>query len=69
MVVKIVFLKKGIFVFRLNNDWGYHYGDNEPDGTLDMYGKDIAVEEGVYDIRLDLREPLLPTYTITSRAR
>ncbi|KIC95764.1 serine hydrolase [Flavihumibacter solisilvae] len=67
--LKNLSLKKGLLVFRLNNDWGYHYGDNELDGTLDMYGKDIAVEEGVYDIRLDLREPLLPTYTITSRAR
>jgi hypothetical protein len=67
--LKNLSLKKGLLVFRLNNDWGYHYGDNELDGTLDMYGQDISVEEGVYDIRLDLREPLLPTYTITSGAR
>ena len=62
--LKSIILKKGLLVFRLNNDWGYHYGDNEKDGDLEMFGKNIEVEEGIYDITLDLREPLLANYKI-----
>jgi len=54
-------------VFRLNNDWGYHYGDNGRDKKLDMYGKDIEVEAGTYDIVLDLRDETKPVYTISKK--
>lgn len=60
-------LKTGLIIFRLNNDWGYHYGDNDNDKMLDMYGKDIKVESGVYDITLDLTNPIKPTYILTKR--
>jgi CubicO group peptidase (beta-lactamase class C family) len=64
-VLKSIPLKKGLMVFRLNNDWGYHYGDNEKDKILDMYGKDIEVEAGTYDIILDLSDAMEPKYTIS----
>jgi CubicO group peptidase (beta-lactamase class C family) len=63
-VLKDIALKTGQMVFRLNNDWGYHYGDNENDKILDMYGKDIEVEAGRYDIILDLTNEMEPSYTI-----
>lgn len=61
--IKNITLKSGLLVFRLNNDWGYHYGDNGNHKTLDMYGKDIEVEAGTYDITLDLTDTLQPVYT------
>lgn len=63
--IKNITLKKGLLVFRLNNDWGYHYGDNENDKRLDMYGKDIEVEAGAYDIVLDLTDEMEPVYSIS----
>jgi CubicO group peptidase (beta-lactamase class C family) len=66
-IIKNVSLKKGLFVFRLNNDWGYHYGDNRNDKILDMYGKDIEVEAGTYDITLDLSDEMEATYTISKK--
>ena len=66
-VLKNIALKKGLMVFRLNNDWGYHYGDNENDKILDMYGKDIEVDAGIYDIILDLRNEMEPVYTISKK--
>jgi CubicO group peptidase (beta-lactamase class C family) len=66
-VLKNITLKKGLMVFRLNNDWGYHYGDNENDKILDMYGKDIEVEAGTYDIILDLTDEMEPGYTISKK--
>ncbi len=67
-VIKNINLKSGEFVFRLNNDWGYHYGDNGSDKALDMYGKDIAVEAGIYDIILDLTDTLAPIYSIVQKS-
>lgn len=57
-------LKTGRIVFRLNNDWGYHYGDNGNDKILDMYGEDIKIENGIYDIILDLTDEAQPKYSI-----
>jgi CubicO group peptidase (beta-lactamase class C family) len=68
-VLKDITLKSGLMVFRLNNDWGYHYGNNENDKVLDMYGKDIEVEAGTYDIILDLRNEMEPAYTILKTSR
>lgn len=47
-------LTDGFLKFRANDDWGVNYGDNEPDGTIDGSGSDIAVTAGNYTIRLDL---------------
>jgi CubicO group peptidase (beta-lactamase class C family) len=66
--IKNIPLKPGLLVFRLNNDWGYHYGDNGNDKTLDMYGQDIAVEAGTYDILLDLTDATAPVYSIIKRS-
>lgn len=66
-VLKNIALKTGLMVFRLNNDWGYHYGDNGNDKIVDMYGKDIHIEAGTYDIILDLRDDTKPQYTISKK--
>lgn len=47
-------LVDGSLKFRANDAWTLDYGDNEPDGTLDQGGSDIAVTAGNYTIRLDL---------------
>jgi CubicO group peptidase (beta-lactamase class C family) len=60
-------LKTGLVVFRLNNDWGYHYGDNGNDKMLDMFGEDIKVEAGIYDIILDFTDETKPRYTILKK--
>lgn len=66
-VLKNITLKTGLMVFRLNNDWGYHYGDNENDKILDMYGRDIEIEAGTYDILLDLTDEMEPKYAISKK--
>ena len=60
-------LKTGLLIFRLNNDWGYHYGDNGRDYLLEMYGEDIPVQEGTYDIVLDLTKPVLPAFKLEGK--
>lgn len=47
-------LTDGFLKFRANDGWDLNYGDNEPDGTIDGGGSDIAVTAGNYTIRLDL---------------
>ena len=64
-VLRNITLKTGLVVFRLNNDWGYHYGDNGNDKILEMYGKDINIEAGTYDIILDLTDGSRPKYSVT----
>jgi CubicO group peptidase (beta-lactamase class C family) len=66
-VLKNAVLKTGVMLFRLNNDWGYHYGDNKNDEVLDMYGKDIKIEAGTYDIILDLTDEADPKYNISKK--
>jgi hypothetical protein len=66
-VLRSIALKTGLMVFRLNNDWGYHYGDNGNDKVLDMYGKDIKIEAGTYDIILDFTEEFNPKYSVTRK--
>jgi CubicO group peptidase (beta-lactamase class C family) len=63
-VIRNITLKAGLMVFRLNNDWGYHYGDNGNDKLLDMYGENIKVEAGTYDIILDLTDETAPKYQL-----
>jgi CubicO group peptidase (beta-lactamase class C family) len=66
-ILKNITLKTGQVVFRLNNDWGYHYGDNGNDKILEMYGEDINIEQGTYDILLDLTNEAEPRYTISKK--
>lgn len=66
-VLRDITLKTGLIVFRLNNDWGYHYGDNGDDKILDMYGENIKVEAGTYDIIIDLSNAVEPRYTISKK--
>ncbi|MDW3211298.1 MAG: SusE domain-containing protein [Reichenbachiella sp.] len=47
-------LTDGFLKFRANDGWDLNYGDDEPDGTIDGGGSDIAVTAGNYTIRLDL---------------
>lgn len=55
-------LVEGEIKFRFDEDWGVNYGDNEPDGTLDSGGGNIAIgADGIYDITLDLNTL---TYTV-----
>jgi CubicO group peptidase (beta-lactamase class C family) len=56
--------KKGEFKFRLNNDWNINYGDNLADAVLDLYGENIKIEAGVYNIELDLTDEATPRYTV-----
>jgi CubicO group peptidase (beta-lactamase class C family) len=66
--VKNITLTTGVFLFRLNNDWGYHYGDNGQDLLLDMFGEDIKTTAGTYDIILDLTDPVEPTCKLIRRS-
>lgn len=63
-LIKDIRLKSGVIKFRFNNDWAINYGADEWAGSLKLYGKDIAVEEGVYDIELDLSDPQKPAYIL-----
>jgi CubicO group peptidase (beta-lactamase class C family) len=65
--IKNITLKTGLLLFRLNNDWGYHYGDNGNDTILDMYGDDIKIAAGTYDITLDVTDGTEPRYTIVKK--
>lgn len=58
-------LRSGELKFRFYNNWQYNYGDNEADGLGELHGKNIVVKDGVYDITLDLRDDVSPTYRIT----
>jgi hypothetical protein len=59
-----VTLVDGLIKFRRNNLWDENYGD-DGDGVLEPGGPDIPVVAGVYDVILDLRNPSVPTYTLT----
>ena len=60
-------LLDGHIKFRTNNDWGFNYGDTGLDGILEEGGDDIPSVAGVYSIILDLSNPSVPNYTITSK--
>jgi CubicO group peptidase (beta-lactamase class C family) len=66
-VLQNIQLKTGLLLFRLNNDWGYHYGDDGNDTVLDMFGKDIPVKAGTYNIVLDLTDETAPSYTLSPK--
>lgn len=60
----IVELGTGFIKFRANDDWDINLGDNEPDGTLEYGGENIAIDEpGKYEIKLKLGTPDY-TYTV-----
>jgi starch-binding outer membrane protein SusE/F len=61
-------LTAGKIKFRLNDDWGTNYGEDNGDNILESGGKDITVAAGTYEIVLDLEnEDGTATYTITKK--
>lgn len=61
-------LNTGDLRFRLNNDPSNSYALNNT-GELTYNGYDIKVQEGVYDIVLDMTDQVSPRYTITKSAK
>jgi hypothetical protein len=59
-------LNDGEIKFRRDNDWGFNFGDNGADGTIEDGGANIAVNAGLYKITLDLNNN---TYTIENDQR
>lgn len=47
-------LVEGEMKFRQNNDWGFNYGDDGADGTVEPNGANIAVSGGLYRITFNL---------------
>lgn len=47
-------LVDGEMKFRRDNDWGFNYGDNGSDGSLEDGGSNIAITAGLYKITLEL---------------
>lgn len=43
-------LAEGEIKFRRDNDWGFNYGDNNADGSLENGGSNIVVAAGLYKI-------------------
>jgi CubicO group peptidase (beta-lactamase class C family) len=56
-------LKEGEIKFRFNNDWTINFGDNK-NGNLKFDGDNIKIENGNYDITLDLSDEENPKYKI-----
>ncbi len=57
-------LSAGEIKFRANHDWGFNFGDNGADGTLEGDGANIAIaEEGNYEVEMILA-PEGYTYTV-----
>lgn len=50
----IVTLIDGEIKFRLNEDWGFNFGDTGADGTIDDKGDNIVVTAGNYRVVLDI---------------
>ncbi len=51
--------------FRANHDWGYNYGSNAADGTLQDGGSNIPIDvESDYAIELDFSTPNEYTYVV-----
>ena len=63
-VLNNVTLLDGQFKIRANNAWTIEYGDNEPDGVLDLGGSNINITAGVYTITIDFTDPSSPSYII-----
>ena len=61
----VVHLTADEIKFRANHDWGYNYGSDNADGTLQAGGSNIPVDvESDYAIILDLSTPNEYTYTL-----
>lgn len=66
-VLNSIKLNTGELKFRFNNDWNINYGDNGNDKILDMYGENIKIEAGSYDIILDITDEAKPKYSISKK--
>jgi CubicO group peptidase (beta-lactamase class C family) len=66
--IKNIALKDGEIKFRLNNDWIVNLGltENKSD-KLRPEGENIKIENGVYDIVLDLTDVDNPKYKVSKR--
>ncbi len=67
--LKGISLKAGEFKFRFNNDWTISYGINNSEKKLVQDGGNIKVDQGTYDIMLDLRRSSLPAYVIVKSSK
>jgi CubicO group peptidase (beta-lactamase class C family) len=66
--VKNISLKDGEIKFRLNSDWSVNLGLTESKfDKLRQEGENIKIENGVYDIILDLTDDDNPKYKITKQ--
>lgn len=59
-------LVDGEMKFRRDNNWGFNYGDNGLDGTVEDGGANIPIKAGLYKVTLDLNSF---TYTIEQDPR
>jgi len=66
-VLNDIKLNTGVLKFRFNNDWNINYGDNGNDKMLDLHGENIKIEEGTYDIILDMTNKTKPKYIISKK--
>lgn len=66
-VLNNIKLNTGELKFRFNNDWNINYGDNGNDKILDMYGENIKIEAGTYNIILDFSDEMKPKYNISKK--
>lgn len=58
-------MNKGNFKFRYNNDWGYNLGLNNDGKSVAFDAYDFPIlEDGVYDIVLDMTNTVQPQYSI-----
>jgi len=58
-------LTQGEIKFRANHDWGFNFGDNNADGSLEADGANIAIpEDANYEVVMTL-SPGGYTYTVT----
>lgn len=66
-VLNDIKLNTGELKFRFNNDWNINYGDNANDKMLNLHGENIKIEEGTYDIILDMTDEAKPKYSISKK--
>lgn len=61
----VIHLTAAEIKFRANHDWGYNYGSDNADGTLQPGGKNIPIDiESDYAIELDFSTPNEYTYVL-----
>ncbi|MGB5818806.1 MAG: serine hydrolase [Saonia sp.] len=64
LTINNITLNEGEFKFRANNDWNINLGIDD-EGYLGIHRKGIKVKKGVYDIVLNVTDPINPVFSIT----